>query len=195
MSAALFEELLRRYAEPHRRYHDTRHLAEVMDVVDSLAELADDVEAVRLAAWFHDAVYDPQRSDNEERSAALAEQVLPRLGMPETQTREVARLVRLTAEHDPVPGDRNGELLCDADLAVLASPEQRYREYAAGVRAEYDALDDTAFARGRAAVLRRLLERTALFRTEPGRARWESAARLNVSRELAELDAVARAGG
>lgn len=189
MSAGLFEELLHRYAEPHRHYHDTRHLAEVMDIVDELAELAGDVEAVRLAAWFHDAVYDPQRTDNEERSAALAEQVLPRLGMTEEATREVARLVRLTAGHDPAPGDRNGELLCDADLAVLASPERRYREYAAGVRAEHAGLDDATFAAGRTAVLRGLLARDPLFRTEPGRARWEAAARHNLSRELAELAA------
>ncbi len=193
MSAALFEELLRRYAEPHRHHHDTRHLAEVMDVVDELAGQADDVEVVRLAAWFHDAVYEPRRADNEERSAALAEQVLPRLGMPDAQTREVARLVRLTTRHDPAPGDRNGALLCDADLAVLASPETRYREYAAAVRAEHAELDDPDFASGRAEVLRDLLARDTLFHTEPGRARWEAKARLNVHRELTELTGVGRA--
>src|SRR5262245_30263250 len=101
-------ELLRRYAEPHRRYHTTRHLADVLDRVDELAAEADDADAVRLAAWFHDAVYDPLRGDNEERSANLAERALGETDLPGGTVAEVARLVRLTATHAPEPGDRNG---------------------------------------------------------------------------------------
>src|SRR5262249_3938128 len=118
--------LLRRYAEPHRRYHTTTHLAEVLGHVDELAGEAADAEAVRLAAWFHDAVYDPARDDNEERSAVLAEDLLGATDLPAETVAEVARLVRLTTTHDPEEGDRNGAVLCDADLAVLAASPDRY---------------------------------------------------------------------
>ena len=173
--------LRQRYAEPHRRYHDLRHLGEVLDGVDALAEEADDVDAVRWAAWYHDAVYETGADDNEDRSARLAESELA--GLPAVA--EVARLVRLTATHKPPPGDRNGAVLCDADLRILAADGRRYAEYVADVRAEYAAVDDTAFARGRAAVLEALLD-GPLFHTQTARRLWEVTARANVTAEIDE---------
>ncbi|MFD7920661.1 hypothetical protein ACFV3R_15730 [Streptomyces sp. NPDC059740] len=178
------EDLLRRWSEPQRHYHTTVHLAAVLDRVDDLADHAEDLAAVRLAAWFHDAVYRPDRSENEERSASLAERALPELGVGPDRTAEVARLVRLTVTHDPTPGDRNGEVLCDADLAVLAGTAEAYAAYASAVREEYSFVPDGTFREGRATVLRQLLELPALFRTPRGRARWEAAARRNLSAEL-----------
>jgi predicted metal-dependent HD superfamily phosphohydrolase len=177
-------DLLRRYGEPHRRYHTTEHLAAVLDHVDELADEAGDAEAVRLAAWFHDAVYDPSRGDNEERSAVLAERMLADTDLPAETVAEVARLVRLTTTHDPRDDDRNGAVLCDADLAILAAPPDRYAAYAASVREEYAAVPDDAFRAGRAEILRSLLELPALFRTAPARERWEAAARHNLQTEL-----------
>jgi predicted metal-dependent HD superfamily phosphohydrolase len=144
-------------------------------------------DACRLAAWFHDAVYDPNATDNEARSARLAEEVLRGLRVPDVLVAEVARLVELTATHDPDPGDHDGAVLCDADLAVLASGPEEYGRYVEGVRREYQHLDDALFARGRGDVLRRLLARDPLFSTELGRVEWEARARANVERELRSL--------
>ncbi|MFD4794785.1 HD domain-containing protein [Streptomyces anulatus] len=178
------ENLLARWAEPQRRYHTTAHLAAVLDGIDALAGHADDVHAVRLAAWFHDAVYRPDRTENEERSAALAERALSEAGVPEAVVAEVARLVRLTVTHDPADGDRNGEALCDADLAVLAGGPQEYGAYAARIREEFGFVPDGAFREGRAAVLRQLLGLPRLFRTPHGAAAWEARARHNLATEL-----------
>lgn len=182
-------ELLTRYAEPHRRYHTTAHLLAALDMVDLLAGHAAAADAVRLAAWFHDAVYDPRRGDNEQRSAELAEQRLGRLGIAPSIVEEVARLVRLTASHAPAPEDRNGAVLCDADLAVLGSPSDQYAAYAAAVRAEYAALPEALFRAGRAAVLERLLALPVLFHTPAARQRLERQARQNLAVELAALRA------
>ncbi|MFJ8163554.1 hypothetical protein ACIRBY_21885 [Streptomyces sp. NPDC096136] len=184
------DRLLAAWAEPQRRYHTTAHLADVLARVDVLAAHAADPAAVELAAWFHDAVYRPDRSENEERSAALAERALPELGIGPDRTAEVARLVRLTVTHDPAPADTNGEALCDADLAVLAGhPDDpgAYAAYAAAVRAEYAFVPDEAFRTGRAAVLRQLLGLPRLFRTPYGTAHWEAPARRNLAAELAAL--------
>ncbi|MEV0786266.1 hypothetical protein AB0I52_25570 [Streptomyces sp. NPDC050423] len=183
------DNLLARWAEPQRKYHTTAHLAAVLDRVDTLASHAADADAVRLAAWFHDAVYRPDRSENEERSAVLAERALPEAGVPAGTTAEVARLVRLTVTHDPAGGDSNGEVLCDADLAILASPPKEYAAYAAQVREEYGFVPDETFREGRAAVLRQLLELPRLFRTPYGAAEWEPRARHNL---LTELELLAR---
>ncbi|MFC5722530.1 hypothetical protein ACFP1Z_20385 [Streptomyces gamaensis] len=182
------DELLRRWSEPQRRYHTVDHLAAVLARVDELAGHARDADTVRFAAWFHDAVYRPDRSENEERSAHLAERALPELGLGADRAAEVARLVRLTVGHDPAPGDHDGEVLCDADLAVLAGTPQEYAAYAAAVREEYAFVPDEAFRAGRAEVLRHLLGLPRLFRTPLGQERWEPVARRNVATELELLE-------
>lgn len=178
------------YGHPDRHYHDLRHLAEVLARVDELAAAHPEADrvAVRLAAWFHDAVYGGS-ADDEQRSAELAVRRLAQLRVDPALGAEVARLVRCTATHAPSTDDVSAAVLCDADLAVLAADPQRYGEYAAGVRAEFTRCDDAVFAAGRADVLRRLLARPALYTTAYAREHWEAPARHNVSTELELLSA------
>lgn len=185
------ELLLARYGEPHRRYHDGRHLREVLDAVDLLAHHASDVDAVRLAAWLHDAVYDPTAAAgaNESASADLAAALLPPLGHPTARVALVVRLVRLTAGHDPAAGDLDGQVLCDADLRVLAASPARYAQYAADVRAEYAQVPDALFAAGRTQVLGRLLAHPRLYSTATAFELWEAPSRANVEAELSRLRA------
>jgi predicted metal-dependent HD superfamily phosphohydrolase len=183
-SRAYGEDLLRRWSEPHRRYHTVAHLEAVLHEVDALAGYAEDPDTVRLAAWFHDAVHRPEHSENEAASARLAVRALGEAGVPRHRAEDVARLVLLTTTHAPEDDDRDGEVLCDADLAVLAGMPQEYAAYAAAVREEYSFLPDAEFRAGRAAVLRELLELPALFRTPPARQRYAERARLNLTTEL-----------
>ncbi|MDX3247136.1 hypothetical protein [Streptomyces sp. ME18-1-4] len=178
------DDLLARWQEPQRRYHTLTHLTAVLNRVDELQAHADDPDVVRLAAWFHDAVYLPDRSENEERSARLAERALPEAGVSRERTAEVARLVRLTVTHDPADDDRDGQVLCDADLAILAAPPSAYAAYTAAVREEYHFVPSDAFRAGRAAILRQLLDLPRLFRTPYGSERWEETARYNLRGEL-----------
>ncbi len=179
-SDALARELLDRWREPHRHYHTLAHLAAMLAIVGQWP-------VVELAVWFHDAVYDPRATDNEEASAELAERSLPAVGAAPATVAEVARLVRLTATHDSAPGDGAGALLCDADLSILAADPARYDAYAAAVRREYGHVPDEVFRIGRAEVLRHLLGLPVLYRVVPERAQWEVRARANLTRELSAL--------
>ncbi|WP_347059284.1 metal-dependent phosphohydrolase [Blastococcus sp. HT6-30] len=179
------------WSEPHRRYHDLAHLAAVLGLVERLVADVPDPDAVRLAAWYHDVVYDPQRTDNEQLSAARARAGLRGL-VPDERVEEVVRLVLLTDGHDVAPGDADGAALCDADLAVLASPPGAYAGYASAIRAEYGHLDDETFTAGRIAVLDQLLALPRLYRL-PAAAEWEPLARANLTAELTLLRQ--RAGG
>ena len=182
----LRDRLLAAYADSSRHYHDVVHLSEVLTHLSALVPADHPARrAIVLAAWFHDAVYDGER-DDEERSALLASWSLAGL-IPAPEVDEVVRLVRLTATHEPAPDDDAGGALCDADLAILASPPDRYPEYVAAVRDEYSHLSDTDFASGRAAILRALLAKPLLFHWPAARDRWEAAARANVAAELARL--------
>jgi predicted metal-dependent HD superfamily phosphohydrolase len=178
-----------RYGEEHRRYHTREHLAAVLDLVDELAGYADDADTVRLAAWFHDAVYDPQRADNEERSARLAERMLADTDLTVSAVDEVVRLVRLTETHAPGADDQNGQVLCDADLAILGSGPDRYAAYTAAVREEYAFVPEEFYRAGRAEVLNGLLALPTLFHTSAARERYEEQARHNVETELTLLKA------
>jgi predicted metal-dependent HD superfamily phosphohydrolase len=183
LPSSLREKLEKAYGDGSRGYHDLLHLSEVLGHVDELMTDDDpDREAVQLAAWFHDAVYDGQ-GDDEERSARLAAKSLGAGPLAD----EVARLVRLTATHRPAEDDHAGQVLCDADLGILAADPSRYASYTAGVRREYAHVSDADFAAGRATVLRDLLAKPTLFHTAVARSRWEERARANVTREIEQL--------
>lgn len=182
----LREDLLARWSESHRKHHTVAHLHEVLDAIGELADEGIEFgrEAVELAAWFHDAVYEIGADDNEERSAALAREMLAESPVRD----EVIRLVLATKTHKVDDGDVNGAVLSDADLSVLGSDQDRYRAYASAVREEYAAIPDEVFKPARAQILSSLLD-GRIFHTEAGRARWEQQARRNVSDEIAALTA------
>ena len=181
--AELGQNLIIRYSEPQRRYHTTKHLFQVLTMIDRLAD-DHDLFLVRLAAWYHDAVYaiPAGQISNEEASARLALRELSRVGLEQEDLNQVARLVRLTETHVPGPRDPEGELLCDADLAILASTPAEYADYVAAVRAEYAQLPEEEFLAGRLAVLSELAERE-IFRTAKVR-QLTDAARANLATEI-----------
>ena len=155
--------------------------------MDELAGQAPDPAAVRLAAWFHDAVYRGEPGADEENRALLAELVLARLSWRPERVAEVGRLVRLTADHGGIAGnDLNAAVLADADLAVLASAGPEYEAYTRAVQQEYAHVPDDLFAAGRAQILTRLLRSGSLFRT-PAARRWTARAEANLMAELAAL--------
>jgi predicted metal-dependent HD superfamily phosphohydrolase len=188
----LFEGLLARHREPHRRYHTATHVMWVVrhvrhllaassaDVVESV-----DADAVLLAALFHDVVYDPTRTDNEAVSAALAVRAAEALGWGLEQQATVERLVLATAGHAPTAPDE--AVLVDADLAILGAEPKDYAAYVQGVRVEYRHVPDDQWRTGRAAVLQRFLEATPLFHTEVMHRERESRAKANLAAELAGL--------
>lgn len=186
-AAALRDELAAAYAGPGRHYHGTRHLQEVLSRLDELARAGTEYDdlPVRLAAWFHDALYDGER-DSEERGAAWAEDSLPAY-LDRATVAEVARLIRLTESHQPAEHDGNGAALSDADLGILAAEPERYDDYTEAVRREYAYLGDEEFRIGRAQVLLNLLNRDPLFHSEHGRRVWQELARANLQRELDRL--------
>jgi predicted metal-dependent HD superfamily phosphohydrolase len=143
---------------------------------------------VRLAVWFHDVVYDSRASDNEERSAAHARNVLGPLGCPEPLLDEITRLILLTRKHETTADDPAGQVLLDADLAILGAGEEEYDRYARAIRREYAWVDEESYRDGRGKVLRAFLDRPRLYFTPTLLDRLERQARDNLRRELETLD-------
>ena len=197
---ALGEDLLERYEQPHRKYHTSVHLSEMLTALKTLYKRHHTAtpRAVLLAAWFHDAVYEANPGDDEAASADLARTALTPLASTGSLTnREVtaiAHLIELTASHqlaDGIEEYTSGALtradaafFLDADLAILAADSPRYTRYVAGVRAEYAYYAPDAFTRGRAAILQGFLNRTTIYASDTAHLLWDAPARLNLRTEL-----------
>jgi predicted metal-dependent HD superfamily phosphohydrolase len=188
---ALKTELSALYRQPGRHYHGQAHIEALLALVrEHRAEIADP-EAVEAAVWFHDAIYDSRRSDNEARSAALAAEKLASRVNPARLARIVA-MIEATATHAlPDLGDeaasRDAAFFLDMDLSILAAPKGAFDSYEAAVRREYAWVEDKAWRSGRAAVLRKFLGRPHIFHTETFRQRFEAQARKNIQRSIAAL--------
>lgn len=176
------------YAEPGRHYHNERHLDECERRLDGMVKLSEpDRRLLRWALLWHDAIYDPQRADNEERSADLAKRELIQCGVSKEVVEEVARLIILTKGHRVSDGDRLGALAVSIDLAILGSDPRRYREYVEDVRREYAHVPDDQWRIGRAEVLKSLIGHGPIFPAEALRAELEDQARQNMADELSSL--------
>jgi predicted metal-dependent HD superfamily phosphohydrolase len=176
-------ELVAAYTAPCRHYHDLTHIEDCLGALAAVDNLsAAEREILTEAIWWHDVVYDPTRSDNEELSARLAEAHLhPELG------REVGRLIRLTKTHQVEPDDRLGAILISIDLSILGAEPARYDAYAAAIRKEFAHVAERDYRAGRASVLRQFAARPIIFPDAGFAARYDGKARENLARELASL--------
>lgn len=179
----LGQRLLVRWQEPHRNYHDVRHLAHFLDALNTLTDSAPPLP-VTLAAWFHDAVYTGTAGADELASADLAVAELSAVGLPSALVSEVERLILLTISHQPEAGDSAGAAFIDADLSILGQVPGRYQVYLRGVRMEHPNLSDHHFALARAGVVRALLSAEKLYGTPAGQRLWLNQARHNLVDEL-----------
>lgn len=182
------ERLLARYSEPGRHYHDARHILACLRGFDDFTGNIHDPDAVELALWFHDAVYDPRAAagENEAASARYFRKEFEALAGRLIDIDTVDRLIRATA-HASETDDPDAALVTDLDLAILGADPIRYDVYAADIRREYAHVPETDYRHGRARVLRTFLARKAIYRTRSLGQVLEKPARANLERELDTL--------
>jgi len=181
-----YDRLTTAYAEGHRHYHNQRHIVECLQEFDAARHLVRQVEAVELALWFHDAVYDPRAGDNEERSASLAKQCLDEAGVSGLISNTVVELVMATKHHQPGENADAGVMI-DIDLSILGQTEERFLEYEAQIRKEYAWVPRIIFGPKRAEILEGFLRRERIYRTEWFCNKYEERARRNIEGSIGKL--------
>ena len=186
-SVAAWQGLARRYGESGRAYHTLTHIGAMLAVVEEFADAASDPLALRLAVWFHDAIYDARRTDNEAESARYAAQVLQAAALPSSTVATVERLILATKTHEAAPDDADSALLLDADLAILGAAPADYDHYAQAIREEYAWVPEDRYREGRRKVLNSFLERPRLYHIPALFERLEQAAHENLRREWKTL--------
>ena len=182
----LVGELESRYSEPHRAYHTLLHLSEAYGVLVECADHLERPDEAKLALWFHDAIYDSRRHDNEERSADWARVELLHAGAAPDVAARVHALV-LATKHRDVPEGNDARLLVGADLAILAAPPDRFAAYERQIRQEYDWVPEPEFRAARERFLRGMLARPSIFYDAAMRERHEAHARRNIEESLRRL--------
>jgi predicted metal-dependent HD superfamily phosphohydrolase len=181
-------ELVARYTEPHRAYHNLAHIADCLEKLDLARPMLrkDEEDAVELALWWHDAVYDARAADNEERSAALFREAAASHRLAAPLAGKVERLILLTKTHAP-GADAAEQAMIDVDLSILGAPPSRFAAYDAAIRREYAHVPEDIWRERRARVLAGFLARPRLFATALFHERFDAEARANLSRALAQL--------
>lgn len=183
---SIFAHLAAAYAEPARAYHTAEHISDCLSQLDLSRDLARRPDEVEVALWFHDAVYLPGGSDNEDRSARLAQTALMACGVPLEVSRRVAELV-LATRHLTIPRDSDAQLLCDIDLSILGREPDVFDEFERRIRREYAWVPEPIYRSSRSEVLRGFLRRRSIYQTEYFRERYELPASANLERALTEL--------
>jgi predicted metal-dependent HD superfamily phosphohydrolase len=186
-SMALLSRLVAAWSQPQRHYHALRHLQECLQGLERWGRELPARHEVGVALWFHDAIYEPERDNNEERSARWAGRSLRELGVADEVARRIGKMIRATRHLSARAADAQVDgldLLLDIDLSILGADRARFEEYERQVRLEYAHVPDDAFARGRADFVARMLQVQRLYRTEAVHAELEARARDNLQRSL-----------
>ena len=186
--------LITLWSTPDRAFHNLRHLIDLLTRVDELSEETRNPDLVRLAAWYHGAIFSVSADqamhrnggEDEAASAALAYEELTEAGVSEKNANRVSELIMNLRRHDLPTSDIDAAALSDADLGCLAIEPQRYREYSRLIYSEYAHLPLLTYLRTRTTIVRKLLARDRLFASPLGQ-HWELPARENLEAELRRL--------
>lgn len=182
----MLDAIQQRHAEPHRHYHTIDHVLDCLTLAAEQRAALDDPEAVELAFFFHDAIYDPWRSDNEARSAAWAADCLGDLDLSPERLARIDRLILIT-RHPSTPSTSDETMMIDIDLSILGAEPVRYDAYETAIRQEYRRVPGFLYRRGRRKLLRHFLAQERLFHTSTFTERYDTAARANLRRALSVL--------
>ena len=181
-----FDELLRRYDADNRHYHDIRHIANLLNLLDNYKFLIADYDVLYFAIWFHDAIYDAWQSNNEKKSADWATEVLKQTNFDPSRIEKVAQYINATKTHTS-NGESDLNFFLDFDLSILGAEETIYDVYTRQIREEFHLVPSFIYNRGRRKILRGFLDREAIYKTDAFRYQIEPKARENMQRELENL--------
>lgn len=192
----LAQKLLVKWTSPNRHYHNVNHLVAVLTGIDELHGCTHDPDLLRVAAWLHGIVFSDYEEGDDARavgedevaSSAAAAKILQKTGLDESVVERICGLIISMKSHRSYPDDVDQQVLLDADMSMLATDPQDYRDYVRAVREEYAHVPAASYCRFRRRIVRKLLARNAIFNS-PLAEDWESVARNNLEAEEARLDA------
>jgi predicted metal-dependent HD superfamily phosphohydrolase len=187
LRANSFEVIREKYSEEGRFYHNLSHIKALLSMFESLKHMIQDGNAIRFVIWFHDVIYNTRRSDNEEKSAELASEMLSKLSVDNGTIEFAKELILATRSHTGLELSEDAKLFLDMDLSILGAPGELYGEYSKAIRKEYSWVPGFMYRRSRKKILKSFSERDRLYFTEEMNKRFEQQARINIEGEIRSL--------
>lgn len=183
--SGVYDQLYTHYAEPERYYHNLQHLSDCLKLWQEVWPQSERPHELGLALWFHDAIYDPQRDDNEAKSAEWASAFLQQQWVSDEVVQRVHALIMTTQHHEAEGKDQ--QLMVDIDLATLGSEPDQFDAYQQHIRQEYAFVPEETFMIKRKEILESFIQRPRLYLTPYFFDRFEKVARTNLTRALLQL--------
>lgn len=178
-----WKEIENYYSEKHRYYHTLQHIEHLYDFLESKRSDIVDWEVLMWSIFYHDIIYNPSKSDNEEKSAVKMREIASKFGVEKRIIEQSYCQILATKKHE-ITDDNDTALFTDADLAILGSDWNDYAAYAKNIRKEYSIYPDFMYNMGRKKVLKHFLAMENIFKTPIFRTKLEQRARINLEKEL-----------
>ncbi|OGZ06738.1 MAG: hypothetical protein A3C93_02580 [Candidatus Lloydbacteria bacterium RIFCSPHIGHO2_02_FULL_54_17] len=187
IAESIYEDILDQYTQPHRRYHTMEHIEAVLREFDDARHLAKDPDLMEFALVMHDAIYNPRRDDNEERSAEFADIASHRLWIGGSFSSVTAFSARsgkmiLASKHLTATDDPDTMLFLDLDLVILGKSRETFDRYDRQIRQEYWFVPDAVYRKKRKQVMASFLKRPSIYLTDHFKQKYEERARENIER-------------
>jgi predicted metal-dependent HD superfamily phosphohydrolase len=186
-SRKILEEVIEKYTEPHRSYHNLSHIYSLLMMAEEYYDFIENPILFELSIWFHDLIYDPSRNDNEEKSAERAVELLSPF-LADSFLENLNQMILSTIKHAPILKDHDNELFLDLDMSVLATESKIYEAYTSAIRKEFSIFPDEIYQSGRKSVLKKFVEGESIFLTQFFQENFEEQAIENIQNEIASLN-------
>ncbi len=184
--SSLWLEVENNYSQKSRHYHNLQHIDALINHLEPVAAKLDDWELIQFSVFYHDIIYKPTKSNNEEKSAELAVKRLTQLGVSTSRIEKCKQQIIATKEHKSNQSGDTAYLL-DADLSILGAPVEQYLEYTKKIRKEYGIYPDLIYKPGRKKVVQHFLNMASIFKTKYFQDQFEKQAKKNLQQELDSL--------
>lgn len=187
MAISLWKEVEKKYSGKSRHYHNLNHLDFLLIELNEVRDSLSDWDTIIFSIAYHDLIYNPLKSNNEEKSAEVSSRRLQEIGYPNEKIKMCAEMILATRKHD-FSLNQDINFFTDPDLAILGQDPVAYRGYTKAVRKEYAVFPDPIYRPGRKKVIRYFLEMKNIFKTHHFFNRYEERARMNLQSELLTLE-------
>lgn len=184
-AVSLWPEIEKHYTSARRHYHNLQHLQNMYEQLQAVKIKIDDWDTLLFSLFYHDVIYSPTATDNEEKSAELAEKRLKQINYPPEKIEKYIQQILATKKHTPADSDTN--YFTDADLSILGADWPAYEAYTKAIRKEYSIFPDLLYKPGRRKVLQHFLGMEKIYKTNFFKGQYEAAARENMQKELKNL--------
>jgi predicted metal-dependent HD superfamily phosphohydrolase len=179
----LWTEIEANYSDKKRYYHTLSHLSNLQNQLCEVKDKIKNWETILFTLFYHDIVYNALESDNEEKSAELAEKRMQQINVPTEIIKNCKSQILATKKHED-NSDFDTNFFIDADLSILGQDTETYKVYFQNVRQEYSIYPDIIYNLGRKKVLKHFLDMDRIYKTDYFHAKFESQAKMNLQYEL-----------